>query len=112
VKAGDSDLCALAFGYVDGTLDAKREADFVNHLSWCAACHSDVSAYRRLTAGVRGLGDDHLPDPDFEGKVWARIREDSKREAAKDYRQEAYAWVAIAFATGLLVAALCAWLLF
>ena len=59
--------------YIDGELDARAEADLLEHLGECAACRADVERLRHIVSAAASLGDDVAPRRDLWTAIDARI---------------------------------------
>jgi anti-sigma-K factor RskA len=62
---------ASAAAYALGALDLDERREFEAHLSTCARCQADVSAYRQVTAGIGAAIDPVQPPASLKARVLA-----------------------------------------
>ncbi len=74
----------LLVPYIDGTLDGKKEEEFVRHVRHCAECYEELEVYSTVFAGIRQLDGDEA-EVDYRTLV-----EDTLKNSEEDLRDERF----------------------
>lgn len=61
-KIGCEEVIAHIFDYLDGELDAARQAQFDRHLAECRGCYSRAEFEKALKRKVAELGEGKAPE--------------------------------------------------